>query len=207
MAYSILIVDDHSLIRSGLSDLIRVTLDDVTTMTASSHKEAVILLRKQPFNLVIMDISLPDGNGIEIIQNLRDQFRETRWLVLTSSAEQFYMVRARDAGACGFIDKTTGEDEIISAIRIVMSGGTYPKNFLTNAAPKSDNCLERLSNREMTVFQLIATGNTVQQIASSLCRSTKTINALRDRIRSKLDIGSSAELSRFATCWFLDKSG
>ena len=205
----ILIVDDHPLIRLGVIHLLRDIPWNLEILSASNHHEAAKLLRNEEISLAICDISLPDGSGLELIKNNRKRHPAMKWLVLSVYNEPFHLMRAKSAGANGFIGKDGLESELIDAVKEVMAGREYPEAFkntpLSAQTDGDDALLDSLSEREFTVFRLIAEGKSVEQIAASLSRSPKTINALRDRIRAKLRIDSSAELNRFATQWYLQQ--
>ena len=201
---TILVVDDHPMVRLGLTHLLQ-SHADWQVCEATCQQDASVVLRENKIDLAIVDISLPDGSGLELIRNQKAHHRSTRWLVLSVYYEPYYQMRARTAGAHGFLSKRAVQSELVQAVTALLDGKDFPEGFQTRVSERSD--LESLTEREMTIFRLIAEGATVEQIANSLSRSRKTINAIRDRIRAKLNISSSQELSRYATQWYfsLDK--
>lgn len=201
---TILIVDDHPMFRLGVSHFLQPN-PTWQVIEAKSQQDATIALREHPVDLAIVDISLPDGSGLELIRHQRTQHIQTRWLVLSVYSEQFHQMRAREAGANGFLSKRAVQAELIQAVTALLNGEDFPTGF-QDVVHEDHGELEALTEREMTIFRLISEGNSVEQIATSLSRSRKTINAIRDRIRAKLSVGSSAELSRLATQWYLSQA-
>lgn len=201
---TVLVVDDHPMFRLGVAHFLEPN-DDLRVIEATSQAEASIALRENDVQLAIVDISLPDGSGLELIRHQRTQHRDTRWLVLSVYSEPFHQMRAKRAGANGFLSKRVVQNELMQAVTMLLNGQDYPPGFESQVETEKTE-LEILSEREMTIFRKIAEGLSVEQIANSLSRSRKTVNAIRDRIRAKLSIGSSAELSRFATHWYLSQS-
>lgn len=214
-ASTILVVDDHPLFRLGVMHLLQPRADLLEVIEATSQQDANSVLRDKRVDLAIVDICLPDGSGLELIRNQRVFHPNVRWLVLSVYDEAFHRRRAQDAGAHGYLSKAVVQNELLEAVQNVLEGKEYPPGFCSTAFMSKNvasvsgvgNDLDQLSEREMTVFRLIAEGNTVEQIANSLSRSRKTINAIRDRIRAKLKVKSSAELARYATQWFLSMAG
>lgn len=205
---TILVVDDHPMFRLGVAQFLQPqTSFDV--VEAMSQQAANVVFRNQEIDLAIVDISLPDGSGLELIKHQKSQHKQTRWLVLSVHTDTFYQTCARQAGANGFLSKNVLQDDLLNAVNALLSGKDYPAGWEQSPGRTSETDrqpLETLSQRELTVFRLIAEGNTVEKIANGLSRSRKTINAIRDRIRAKLGIGSSAELTRFATQWYLSQA-
>lgn len=201
---TILVVDDHPMFRLGVCHFLQPN-PELTVIEATSQSEANAALREHDIDLAIVDISLPDGSGLELIRNQRAQHSKIRWLVLSVYSEPFHQRRARRAGANGFLSKRAVEVELMQAVTALLNGNDYPRGF-ESRGDDGDTELSILSEREMTIFRLIAEGRSVEQIATSLSRSRKTVNAIRDRIRAKLGIASSAELSRFATHWYISQS-
>lgn len=200
---TVLVVDDHPMFRLGVAHLLQPN-PEIRVIEATCQSEASVMLREHSVDLAIVDISLPDGSGLELIRNQRTQHKNTRWLVFSVYNESYYLSRARRAGAHGFIGKSAVQGELMEAVTTLLNGGEFPFGFETRA-DNSESEFESLSEREMTIFRLIGEGLSVEKIANSLSRSRKTVNAIRDRIRAKLGIRSSAELSRFATQWYLSQ--
>lgn len=200
---TILVVDDHPMFRLGVSHFLQPN-SKFHIVEAKSQQEANVAFRTHSIDLAIVDISLPDGSGFELIRHQKAQHRNTRWLVLSVFSEPFHRMRAQQVGANGFLSKRAVQDELLQAVTDLLAGKDFPRGFESVFDAKSE--LESLSDRELTVFRQISEGNSVEQIANSLSRSRKTINAIRDRIRAKLGIGSSAELTRFATQWYISQA-
>lgn len=205
---TILVVDDHPMFRLGVSQFLQPH-SAFNIVEAMSQQAANVAFRNNEIDLAIVDISLPDGSGLELIRNQKSQHKKTRWLVLSVYSEPFHQLRARQAGANGFLSKRVVQSELLQAVNTLLNGQDFPPGFEDKYDSKSGDAsadLEILSERELTVFRLISEGFSVEQIANSLSRSRKTINAIRDRIRAKLGIGSSAELTRFATQWYISQA-
>lgn len=201
---TILIVDDHPMFRLGVTHFLEPH-SAWKILEATSQQDASVVLRENKIDLAIVDISLPDGSGLELIRNQRSQHKQTRWLVLSVHSEKLYQMRARDAGAQGFLSKRAVQSELIQAVTAILDGDDFPTGFRDMPNSHAGD-LKALTEREMTIFRLISEGLSVEQIATSLSRSRKTINAIRDRIRAKLRIRTSAELSRLATQWYLSQA-
>jgi|GEM_PF-56715 len=205
---TILVVDDHPMFRLGVAQFLQPQ-SSFEVVEAMSQQAANVVFRNQEIDLAIVDISLPDGSGLELIKHQKNQHKKTRWLVLSVHTDAFYQARARQSGANGFLSKRVLQEDLLKAVNALLSGKDYPSGWEQAPGRPSETDrqpLETLSERELTVFRLIAEGNTVEKIANGLSRSRKTINAIRDRIRAKLGIGSSAELTRFATQWYLSQA-
>ncbi len=200
----ILIVDDHAIVRRGLKQIVDNIPETVTVDEASNGKEALEKILSDDYDLVLLDITLPDRNGIDILYEIKRLKPETRILVLSVHPEEQYARRVFKGGASGYLTKNSAPDELVMAIREVASGKRYISStfaekmafdFLTGTGKKS---YENLSNREYQVMCMIASGKTIQEIAESLILSPKTIYTYRTRILAKLDKKNTAELIRYA---------
>ncbi len=200
----ILIVDDHAIVRRGLKQIVDNIPEIVTVDEASNGKEALEKILSDDYDLVLLDITLPDRNGIDILYEIKGLKPETRILVLSVHPEEQYARRVFKGGASGYLTKNSAPDELVMAIREVASGKRYISStfaekmafdFLTGTGKKS---YENLSNREYQVMCMIASGKTIQEIAESLILSPKTIHTYRTRILAKLDKKNTAELIRYA---------
>ena len=198
---TVLVVDDHPMFRLGVAHFLQPN-PKLSVIEATSHAEAQEALRTNKVDLAIVDISLPDGSGLELIRDHHSDERDTRWLVMSVHNGHYHKRRARQAGANGFLGKQAVTSEILEAVNRLMEGRDYG---FDDVSDDTETEMGSLTERELTVFQQIAEGKTVEKIATSLGRSRKTINAIRDRIRAKLGISSSQQLSRFATQWYLDQ--
>ena len=211
---SILLVDDHPLVRSGLRELLKHEPDLEICCEAASLQEAVQFLGHHSPEVAIIDISLPDGNGLDLIKRLRIRNPDTRILVLSMHDETLLAERALRAGALGYINKEEAAMNIIAAIRRILKGKTWVSPRMTEylqrmgaarAAESSESPVECLSNRELEVFELIGRGLGTGEIAGKLHLSVKTIETHRARIKKKLYIDSSGELARRAMQWSLEQ--
>jgi DNA-binding NarL/FixJ family response regulator len=209
----IFIVDDHPLVRRGLGELLKHEPDLTVCGEAASLQEAVQFLGSHSPDVAIVDISLPDGNGLDLVKRLRTRNPETRILVLSMHDESLLAERALHAGALGYVNKEEVAETIITAIRRVLQGKGWANprakerrsgTSATGAEESLPSPIERLSDREMEVFELIGRGLGTGQIADNLHLSVKTIETYRANIKKKLYIESGGELTRRAVQWSLE---
>jgi DNA-binding NarL/FixJ family response regulator len=200
----VLVADDHAIVRRGLRQILAETSDIVLSGEASTAEEVRKLVREQRWDVVVLDISLPGGTGIELLGEIRKERPETRVLILTVFSEEQYAVRALKAGAAGFLTKESAPDKLVDAVRKVASGGRYVSAELAEtlasllAGEGKGAPHERLSDREFEVLKMLASGQTVSQIAQDLSLSVKTVSTHRTRILKKMDMKTNAELMRYA---------
>lgn len=200
----VLIVDDHPVVRRGLREMLADAGDILIGGEAGSAAEAMELVRAERWDVVMLDISLPGGNGIDLIDTIRRERADARVLILTVFSEEQYAVRAIRAGAAGFLTKESAAEKLIEAIRKIASGGRYvtPElaetlaSMLAGEAPGHPH--ERLSDREFEVLKMLASGKTVSQVAQELSLSVKTISTHRTRILRKMNMKTNAELTHYA---------
>jgi DNA-binding NarL/FixJ family response regulator len=209
-AKRIIIVDDHPLFRKGLEQLIHSEDGFAVCGEANNAPEAMDVIRKLNPDLAIVDLSLPGANGIELIKNVRAEFPKLPILVLSMHDESLYAVRALRAGADGYVMKHEAMANVIQAIREVFNGRPYLSptmaaqvitKFAHRQAEGEADAVERLSDRELEVLQLIGKGHDVRQIANLLHLSPKTVETHRAHIKDKLDLKNSREVTRFALQW------
>src|SRR5215467_3839404 len=207
---SIVIVDDHPLFRKGLQDLIHSGGGFAVCGEAGNASEAMEVIRKLHPDLIIVDLSLPGANGIELIKNIRAEFQKLPILVLSMHDESLYALRALRAGAEGYVMKHEAMANVIHAIREVFNGRPYLSpamaaqvitKFAHRQAEGEADAVERLSDRELEILELIGKGNEVRQIAKLLHLSPKTVETHRAHIKDKLDLKNSREVARFALQW------
>jgi DNA-binding NarL/FixJ family response regulator len=205
-----LIVDDHPVVREGLSALISGQPDLAVCGQAAGCAEAVTLTATTRPDLVIVDISLKDGNGIELIKRIRARDASVRFLVSSMHDESVYAERALRAGALGFLGKQESTQKILDAIRRVLEGKIYVSERMSErllhglvAGSRERSSVETLADRELQVFELIGQGLNTRQIAAQLHLSTKTVETYRGRIRTKLNIGGGGELAHYAMQWVM----
>jgi DNA-binding NarL/FixJ family response regulator len=209
-AKRIVIVDDHPLFRKGLEELIHSAGSFAVCGEAGNAAEAMEVIRKLNPDLAIVDLSLPGANGIELIKNIRAEFPKLPILVLSMHDESLYALRALRAGAEGYVMKHEAMANVIQAIREVFDGRPYLSpamaaqvitKFAHRDAEGGADPVERLSDREIEILELIGKGNEVRQIAKLLHLSPKTVETHRAHIKDKLDLKNSREVARFALQW------
>lgn len=210
----VLLADDHAIVRAGLREILADTGDIVVAAEASNGQEALARVRGEDFDVAVLDLSMPGRNGIELIRLVKAEKPKLRILVLSMHSEQQYAVRALKAGASGYLTKETAADQLVAAIRRIAAGGAYVSpetaerlaldaGTRTEAAPHA-----RLSDREFQVFQMIARGASVSEIARELSLSVKTVSTHKTRLLEKMGLANQAELVRYALEHkLLDESG
>jgi DNA-binding NarL/FixJ family response regulator len=202
--YKILIADDHEVVRLGLRLLISEESDMAVTKEATTAHDALASVRQESFDAVVLDITLPGKNGVDLIKELLRVRPALPVLVLTIHPEEQYARRMFKAGAKGYLTKGSPGKEIIRAIRKICGGGTYVSESLAKqldmdrmfgtASPPHAG----LSDREFQVLTLIASGKTVTEVAEQLSLSAKTVSTYRVRILQKMRMHTNAELTRYA---------
>lgn len=199
----ILIADDHAIVRQGLRQILSDSEDLIVTGEASNGVEAMHKLRESSFDLVLMDVSMPDRNGIDTLKLLRKEFPRLPVLVLSMHPEEQYAIRALKAGASGYLTKQSAPDLLVCAIRQVASGKKYVSPSLAmelaNAITEDTErpAHEKLSDREYETLVLIASGKTLTQIAEHLKLSVKTVSVYRARLLEKMRMKNNAELTHY----------
>jgi DNA-binding NarL/FixJ family response regulator len=209
-AKRIVIVDDHPLFRKGLQELIHSDDSFAVCGEAGSASEAMEVIRKLQPDLAIVDLSLPGANGIELIKNIRAEYPKLPVLVLSMHDESLYALRAMRAGADGYVMKHEAMANVVQAVHEVFNGRPYLSpamaaqvitKFAHRQAEGEVDAVERLSDRELEILELIGKGNEVRQIAKLLNLSPKTVETHRAHIKDKLDLKNSREVARFALQW------
>ena len=209
-AKRLLIVDDHPLFRKGLEELIHSDPQFAVCGEASNAPEAMEVIRKLNPDMAIVDLSLPGANGIELIKNIRAEFSSLPILVLSMHDESLYALRALRAGADGYVMKHEAMTNVVQAVHEVFNGRPYLSpamaaqvitKFAHRQAEGEGDAVERLSDRELEILELIGKGNEVRQIANLLHLSPKTVETHRAHIKDKLDLKNSREVARFALQW------
>lgn len=211
----ILIVDDHPIVRQGLRMTIEAEPDMTVCGEAAGMSQAVQIYHETHPDMVIADISLENGSGIELVKELTAHDPELKILVCSMHAESLFAERSLCAGAKGYINKEQATDKLIVAIRRVASGRIYLSDQMTERMlyrqvganedpPRS--AMETLSDRELEVFELIGHGVTTRQIAEKLHLSPKTVETYRENIKHKLNLSNATELTQHAVQWVLENS-
>ena len=197
----ILTIDDHEVVRRGLKDMF--TKESATFGEAHSGAEALALVREQPWDIAILDLSLGGRSGLEVLAELKQLRPRMPVLILSMHAEEQYAVRAFKAGASGYINKASSGEELRRAILKIIKGGQYvgpslAEKIVLQLSQPGKVPHESLSNREFEVLCSIASGKTVTEIAANLSLSNKTISTYRRRILDKMDMKTNAELTHYA---------
>jgi DNA-binding NarL/FixJ family response regulator len=200
----VLVADDHAIVRRGLRQILSETQDIIVAGEAASGDEVLRHVREQRWSVVILDISLPRGNGLDMLSAIRRERPDLPVLILTVHPEEQYAVRCIRAGAAGFLTKESAPERLIEAVRKVGGGGRYVSpelaetlaSVLAGQSPGAPH--ERLSDREFEVFKMLGSGKTVSQIAEDLALSVKTVSTHRARILKKMSMRTNAELTHYA---------
>jgi two-component system invasion response regulator UvrY len=201
----ILIADDHPVFRFGLKQIIQEAPDLVVVAEAVNGREALVMAKKGDYDVVVLDISMPVRNGVDVLFELKHERPALPVLMLSMHPEEQYAMRALRAGASGYLTKESVPEELVAAIRKVAGGGKYVSASLAEhlaSMVQSDVEApphETLSRREYQVMCMIASGKTVSETAQELSLSAKTISTYRTRILEKMQMKNNAELIRYAT--------
>jgi len=200
----VFIADDHAIVREGLKQILAEQRDIVVAGEAETGLDAVKLFRKSRCNVLLLDISLPDRNGIEVLKQIKSEKPDLAVLMLSMHREDQYAIRALKAGAAGYLTKQSAPKELVNAIRQVAGGQRYVSAQLAQvlAAQLGDDheapAHETLSDREYQTLTMIASGKTVSEIARELSLSVKTVSEYRSRLLAKMKLKTSAELTHYA---------
>jgi two-component system invasion response regulator UvrY len=200
----ILIADDHAIVREGLKQILADTKDIVVAAHAESGFEAIKLARRGGFHVLLLDISLPDRSGIEVLKQLRKECPDLAVLMLSMHREDLYAIRSLKAGAAGYLNKQSAPADLVVAIRQVAAGKKYVSTALAQELAnqvgddRDTPPHETLSDREYQTLTMIASGMTVSEIAAELTLSVKTISMYRSRLLQKMKLRHNAELTHYA---------
>lgn len=210
-ARRVLIVDDHPIVRQGLRRLIDQEEDLDVCGEAETVREARAAIRERRPDALIVDISLKQGDGLELVRDVRAQYPTLPILVLSMHDETIYAERMLSAGANGYIMKQAASDQFLAAVRRVLDGGIYLSDTVSNSmiqkftsggAHVSANPIDRLSNREIQILHLIGKGLSTREAAEALDLSIKTVESHRQRIKKKLNLTTGTQLVQYAVNWF-----
>lgn len=201
----LLLVDDHDLVRTAIARMLRDTTDLNVIGEANSGEQAYSMVRELNPHVVLMDIRMPGIGGLEATRKIKQRFPEVKVLALSACEEEPFPTRLLQAGASGYLTKGACIDETVRAIRLVAAGGHYLSSAIAQQMAlkaydnkQLDNPFEQLSERELQVSLMIASGQKIQVISDLLCVSPKTVNTHRYRIFSKLNIENDVELALLA---------
>ena len=210
----VLIVDDHPAVREALAIRIGRQPDLEVCGEAADMSEALLQVADTQPDVAVIDISLKNGCGIDLIQRIKDRNDTVRMLVWSTHSESLYAERALRAGALGYLNKAQATDKIVEGIRRVLEGKVYLSDAMVETMLQravggerkevTRSPLDALANRELEVFRFIGQGVRTAEIAERLHLSVKTIETYRDRIREKLDLSDGTELAHYATKWMLE---
>ena len=200
----ILVVDDHAILRRGIRDILAHELEGVICAEAGNAQEVVAQVQSEPWDLVILDITMPGRSGLDVLRDLKKLRPELPVLILSMHPEDQYAKRVLKAGAAGYMNKETAPKELVKAIRKVLAGGRYVSEALAEklafdlSAGAANQFHEILSDREFEVLRMIASGKTISRIAEELHLGVATVSTYRVRILEKLGMENNSELIRYA---------
>ncbi|MFO7974584.1 MAG: response regulator transcription factor [Candidatus Hydrogenedentota bacterium] len=212
--YKVLLVDDHPILRHGLADLIESETDLEVCGECSGVSEALGLLREKALDLIIVDLKLKEGSGLDLIEQVAGLDAPPKILVCSVHDEMLFAERCLRAGASGYIQKEEATEKLIEAIHQVIQGKIYSSesvseqvmNQLASAhAEGPASPIDTLSNRELQVFELIGQGYSTREVAEQLHLSRKTIETYREKIKEKLNIDTGSQLVQRAVQWVLEE--
>lgn len=213
--HEVFIVDDHPIVRKGIAQLIDKEDDLQVCGEAEDVKGArAALVQKQP-DVIIVDLSLKDSDGMELIKDIRNRYQQLPVLVLSMHDESIYAERLLSAGASGYIMKQAAAEQLLTALRRVLAGGIYVseavgnsmiEKFATGGRGGGGDPIDSLSNRELQVLSLIGRGKTTREVADVLNLSVKTVESHRQRIKKKLHLDTSPQLVRYAVNWYAEQN-
>lgn len=200
----VLIADDHAIVRDGLKQIFKETLDIVVTGEAADGTEVIKKITKEAYDIVVLDISMPGSGGLDVLKYIKLYHPDLPVLVLSMYSEDQYAIRVLKAGAAGYLTKESASEQLISAVRKISEGRKYISPELAEKLADSLYVSrhkaghETLSDREFQVLRLIGSGMTVGEIAEKLSLSVKTISTNRARILAKMGMKNNAELICYA---------
>jgi two-component system invasion response regulator UvrY len=204
MVIRVLIVDDHPMVRRGLRETLAAEPGITVVAEAARSEEVLGALATHPCDLILLDLSLPGRGGLEVIEDVRRDYPKVRVLIVSTHDESQYAVRAIRAGAAGYLTKNSAPEELVQAVRSVVSTGRYISESVASALieyarhESAGSRHDTLSNRELEVFRLLTAGRTMSQIADELSLSVKTVSTYRTRLAEKLGVNSTADMVRYA---------
>lgn len=199
----ILICDDHKIVRDGLRQIL-YRLQGVTNIgEAGDGNEALMLLKNDVFDIILLDISLPGKSGLEVLQSVKEKWPSTNVLMLSMYPQEQYAIRALNLGASGYLTKDTASEELLIAVKKVSEGGKYISHSLAESlAIHLDKDISRqkhelLSSREFDIMIKLANGKSLHEIGNELCISDKTVSTYRSRIMEKMGLSKNTELTKY----------
>ena len=202
--YKVLLVDDHAVVRRGLRAVLEEELDDVAVQEAGTAREGLECLRRDDYDALILDIGLPDRNGLDLLKSIHSEWPDLPVLILSMFDESQYGVRMIKAGAAGYVTKASAPEMFVTAVKKILAGGRYiSANLAERLADNLSGHFDEepydvLSDREYQIFLMIASGKTVSEIANELCLSVKTVSTHRTHVMQKTNMKTNAELTHYA---------
>jgi two-component system, NarL family, invasion response regulator UvrY len=201
---TIMLVDDHPVVRRGVRDILVEAFPGSVVEEVGSGNEATHLARTRSWDIIILDLTLPDGSGLDVLKRIRESDPRLPVLILSMHAPDQFARRAIAAGASGYLTKDSADAELVTAVTRLVQGGKYfapqvLEGVVLSMHPDSHERLhERLSDREYQVLRMIGQGKTVSEIAQELTLSVKTVSTYRARVLEKMGMRTNAELTRYA---------
>lgn len=204
------VVDDHAVVREGIVSLLSSQPDLTIVGEAVSAAEALSGIDKDPPDLALVDLSLKESSGLELIKDLQVRHPQVHILVLSMRDEAFYAERALRAGARGYVPKDAGREEVLKAVRTVLDGQVYVSNSLatrvigrmvSGGGTEGHSPMDDLTDRELGVFEMIGMGLATREIAKKMHISTKTVDSHREHLKQKLGLATGADLTKHAIQW------
>jgi DNA-binding NarL/FixJ family response regulator len=199
-----LLVDDHAIVRNGVRLMLGEADDISVEGEADSARHALQLIRAQEFDVALLDIAMPDKNGLDLLKQLRVEQPKLSVLILSTYSEEIYAMRAFKLGAAGYLTKDSPTSSLINAVRKAAAGGKHVspammEKLVSAIGGGAVGSHDTLSNRELEVLKLIASGESLVKIADALHLSPHTVTTYRARILEKMGLSSNAELTRYAS--------
>jgi two-component system invasion response regulator UvrY len=199
----ILICDDHKIVRDGLRQILQQLEENISIGEAGSGDEALNLLKKENFDIILLDISLPDRSGLKVLESVKTKWPSTNVLMLSMFPEEQYAIHALKLGASGYLTKDTTSKELLIAVKRVSEGGKYVSQSLAESIAFHPNQMsskkkhEMLSAREFEIMLKIAHGRLLKEIGNDLLISIKSVSTYRSRVMDKMEFSKNAELIRY----------
>ena len=201
----VLIADDHPVVRAGLLQLLGEDAAIGETGAAASGQETLDRLREGPWDLLILDIGMPDRSGLDILRHVRSGFPDTRVLILSGFPERQYAINMLRAGAHGFLGKESAAEQLLNAVHTILAGRRYISPAMSELllseidGEGGDKPIhQQLSEREFQIFCKLAGGSSVSAIARELCLSVKTVSTYRSRVLEKMNFRTNADITTYA---------
>ncbi|MFM1943265.1 MAG: hypothetical protein RI897_2247 [Verrucomicrobiota bacterium] len=204
MTTRVIIADDHEILRHGLRDILASRINNVEIAEARDTNETLELLKNSTWDLLLLDINMPDRSGFEVLEELSGMEHRPPVLVLTAYPEEQFALRAFKLGASGYITKREASDQLVTAINRILSGGKYvtaslAERLASNLGPDENQPPhETLSQRELQVLRAVATGKSIKEIAEELSLSERTVATYRTRLAVKTGLKTNVEIARYA---------